>query len=195
MTRQTASPLSSISLQSFSRGAREIARMFSEGDGDLSPEYQRGSVWSEDQRIGLVKSWLMGLPVPAVVVNDRIFGPWAGGGPNGTPEGGFCYAVIDGKQRIETAVAWFEGELAVPASWFSAEDVEETVTTEDGEYVTFSGLTRVAQRLCATRFQLPTVEARLATLQEEAEMYVLLNGSGVPQEESDMLNAARVAGM
>lgn len=150
---------------------------------------------SEDQRVGLVKSWLMGLPVPAVVVNDRIFGPWAGGGPNGTPEGGFCYAVVDGKQRIETAIAWFASDLAVPASWFPAEDVEETVKTKDGEYVKYSGLSRACQRFCATRFQLPTVEAQLANVQEEAEMYLLLNGSGVPQEESDMLNAARVAGM
>lgn len=195
MTRQTASPLVPLSLAAFARSAREIARMFFEGEGDLSPEYQRGSVWSEDQRVGLVKSWLMGLPVPAVVINDRIFGPWAGGGPDGTPAGGFCYAVVDGKQRIETAIAWFESDLAVPASWFPAEDVEETVKTKDGEYVKYSGLSRACQRFCATRFQLPTVEAQLATIQEEAEMYVLLNGSGVPQEEADMLNAARVAGM
>lgn len=44
MTRQTASPLVPLSLAVFARSAREIARMFSEGDGDLSPEYQRGSV-------------------------------------------------------------------------------------------------------------------------------------------------------
>lgn len=37
MTRQTTAPIERHSLQASSRSAREIARIFSEGDGDLSP--------------------------------------------------------------------------------------------------------------------------------------------------------------
>lgn len=193
MTRQTATPIEGYSLQASARSAREIARIFTDDSGDLAPKYQRGSVWTEDQRIALVRSWLMGVPIPAVIINDRIFGPWPDGGPNGTPEGGYTYAVIDGKQRIETAIAWFTGSLAVPASWFPAEDIEQTENTSDGPYVRYTGLTRPAQRFTAMRFTLPAVEAKAATLEEEASLYLLVNGGGTPQTADDMANAQNVA--
>lgn len=194
MTRQTSAPIQPYTLQSSARSAREIARIFTETDGDLSPEYQRGSVWTDDQRINLVRSWLMGVPVPSVIINDRIFGPWPKGGPNGTPAGGYSYSVIDGKQRIETAIAWFEGDLAVPASWLPAETVEATEETDDGPYVRHTGLARSEQRHQGMSFQLPTVEAKVATIEEEASLYLLVNGEGTPQADEDMANAARVAG-
>lgn len=193
MTLQTATPIKAAPMQASARGAREIARIFTEDNGDLSPAYQRGTVWTTDQRIALVRSWLMGLPIPAVIINDRIFGPWPDGGPNGTPQGGYTYAAIDGKQRIETAIAWFEGDLAVPASWFPADEVEHAEDTEDGPYVRYTGLTRPGQRYCVNRFQLPTVEAMVATIEEEASFYLLVNGEGTPQADSDIANAARVA--
>ena len=178
-------------MQASNRSAREIARIFSDGDGDISPEYQRGSVWTEDQRIALVRSWLMGIPIPSIVINDRIFGAW----PNDKqgPVGGYAYSAIDGKQRIETAIAWFGGEFAVPASWFAPGDVEVTEETEDGPYVRYTGLAIAERRHQGNSFMLPTVEAKVATLQEEAEIYVLLNGAGTPQSAEAMANAARVA--
>lgn len=191
-TFQTTSPIVHRSMQASARSARELARIFSNGeDGDLSPEYQRGSLWTNEQRIGLVRSWLMGVPIPAVVINDRIFGPWPSD-RNG-PFGGYAYAVIDGKQRIEAAIAWFSGALAVPASWFKPEDVETTEETADGAYVRYTGLALSEQRHQGTTFQLPAVEAKVATLAEEAEIYLLVNGAGTPQSEGSMANAERVA--
>jgi hypothetical protein len=190
-TRQTAAPLTHRNLQASNRSAREMARIFSSEDGDISPEYQRGSVWTEDQRMALVRSWLMGVPIPAVVVNDRIFGAWPKDRTG--PIGGWAYAVIDGKQRIETAVAWFTGQLAVPASWFDPAVVVTTELTDDGPYVRYSGLVMSEQRGQGVQFQLPTVEAQVGTLQEEAELYLLLNGTGTPQSSEALANAARVA--
>ena len=194
MTRQTSAPIEAHQTQTSSRSAREIARNFTDPDGDLSPEYQRGSVWTDDQRINLVRSWLMGLPIPAVIINDRLFGPWPDGGPDGTPLGGYSYAVIDGKQRIETAIAWFGGDLAVPASWFPAEVVEDTEDTNDGPYVRYTGLIKSERRHQGLRFQLPTVEARVATIEEEASLYLLVNGEGTPQTNENIANAVRVTG-
>lgn len=193
MTRQTASPIYSYPLQATSRPARELARIFSGGEGDLSPAYQRGSVWTEDQRIALVKSWLMGVPIPAVIINDRIFGPWPRDAENGEPAGDFAYSAIDGKQRIETAIAWFNGDLAVPASWFASGTAERTHSTNDGPYVYFTDLELGEQRHQGLSFQLATVEAKVATIEEEAALYLLVNGGGTPQAETDMDNAARVA--
>jgi len=190
-TRQTFQPLVHRNLQGSARSAREMARIFSSEDGDISPEYQRDSVWTEDQRIALVRSWLMGVPIPAVVINDRLFGSWPRDRTG--PLGGFAYAVIDGKQRIETAIAWFAGEFAVPASWFPADVVETTENTEDGPYVRISGLSMAEQRHQSMMFQLPTVEAQVATIQEEAELFLLLNGAGTPQSDANISQAQAVA--
>lgn len=187
MTRQTTTQIKHVSLAAANRPAREIARLAA-NDIDMSPEYQRGSVWTEDQRIALIRSWLQGVPIPAIILNDRFWGPWPKDN-NRMPVGGYGFAVVDGKQRIETAVAWFDDELAVPASWFDPEWLSETTETDDGPYVTYTGLTPAGQRLMANRAMLPTVEARLGSLRDEADLYLLINGGGTPQSEQDMDNA------
>lgn len=192
MTLQTTAPIQRHYLGSSNRSAREIARLFSDGHGDTYPLYQRGRAWSDDQRRGLVNSWLAGIPIPAIIINDRLFGPWPDDA-DGLPVGGFDYAAIDGKQRIETAIAWFAGELTVPASWFPTEAVETTEDTDDGPYVRFTSLILSEQRHQGVSFTLPTVEAKVATIQEEASLYLLVNGAGTAQTVEDLLNAESVA--
>lgn len=191
MTFQTTSPLTHQSLQASSRQAREVARMIDE-QGDLAPSYQRASVWGPAQRMGLIRSWMVGVPVPAVVINDRYESGWPQG-PDGFPIGGHGCAVVDGKQRIETARAWFTGVLQVPASWFPTDDVLVTTDTDDGPYVSYLGLSDTARRLFANRALLPVIEAHLPTIEAEAELYLLLNGAGTPQTDADLANAAHIA--
>lgn len=191
MTRQTPEPIKHRSLNASNRSAREVVRLLAAGD--LSPAYQRGSVWTNDQRIALIKSWLMGLPIPAVIINDRLNRSWPAD-QDGFPVGGHLYAVVDGKQRIESATLWFEGKLAVPATWFPVDQLAETTPTNDGDYVTFLGLTAIGQRLFANRALLPVIETQVGTIQEEAELYLLINGQGTAQADGDLARAAEVAG-
>lgn len=196
MTRQTNAPLEHLSLNAADRQAREIVRSFSESFGlDLNPPYQRGRVWNEDQKIALIRSWLTGTPTGVVIFNDRSTPEWKGAnGYDPTERDEPIYACIDGQQRISAAREWFGDELAVPASWFEPEHVERTEETDDGPYVRWSGLTLVRQRHFANRAHLTVATARVATVQEEAAIYLLVNGGGTPQTEADMANAARVAG-
>jgi hypothetical protein len=72
-TRQHA-PLPHLYLQAYSFNAER----FTHGDQslfDLGPEYQRGSVWTLEQRRNLIRSLIMGLPIGSIVLNDR--GPGA----------------------------------------------------------------------------------------------------------------------
>ncbi|TDC26878.1 DUF262 domain-containing protein [Micromonospora sp. 15K316] len=195
MTRQTTAPLEHLSLNATNRFADFFVRNVQRGTMLLDPPYQRGDVWTDSQRMGLVRSWLMGIPVPAVVINDRSGPAWARANPgyfdgDGTPA---VYAVIDGKQRILCAAAWLGGDLLVPASWFPADHVDTAEDTDDGSYVRFTGLTIVGQRFAENRCVLPCAEGRLATVHQEAEVYLLVNGGGTPQTSADMKNAARVA--
>jgi hypothetical protein len=189
MTRQTTAPLEHYSLNVTNRFVEFYTSNVAKGYILLDAPYQRGDVWTQDQRVALVCSWLRGVPVPAVIVNDRT-SPWW----TGEPAGEVFYAVIDGKQRILAAIAWLTGALAVPASWFPAELVDATEDTDDGPYVRYIGLTRAGQRFAENRTVLPCAEGKLATVEEEALVYLLINRGGTPQTSADMDNAARVAG-
>lgn len=192
MSLHTDTPIVHRSMQSSQRQAREVVRLITEA-GDLSPSYQRGSVWTVEQRLGLIRSWLIGLPIPAVIVNKRFDGNWPCQN-DGWPVGGYEFAVIDGKQRIETAIAWFGDELAVPASWFDGDDINSTVESEDGDWVFYSGLTEQARRVFALRSMLPVIETDVSTEAEEAEIYLLVNATGTSQTVADLANAQQVAG-
>jgi len=188
MTRQTAAPLEHTHLASTLRQARELARNAVRGDIDLDPPYQRGQVWTEDQRIALVRSWLLGLPTGVVILSDRAHSRWAGPDPDAV--GGAVWAVVDGKQRLSAAVAWFGDDFAVPASWIAPELIDRTNDTDDGAYVCFSGLTIGGQRWFVNRALFAVAEFRsAATTRDEAEIYLLVNGGGTLQTQADTQRA------
>jgi hypothetical protein len=70
-SRQSAGPIKGLSLQVSARSARELSRMVEDESLMLDPPYQRGDVWSMDQRVNLVKSWISQTPIPAVIYNCR----------------------------------------------------------------------------------------------------------------------------
>lgn len=189
MTRQTAQPLEHRSLNATNREAIGLVKLVHEGDLLLDTPYQRGDVWTLDQRVALVKSWLMGLPIPAMIMSDRM--SWWDRNADG--DLGPAYAMIDGKQRTLTAIAWYDSDFAVPASWFPADQIETPEDTVDGSYVRFSGLTIVGQRRFMRMAQFPVCEARAVSVEEEAQIYLLVNGSGTAQTSDDLDRAARVA--
>ena len=148
---------------------------------ELNPPYQRGSVWTLAQRRALIESILRGIPIGSVTINDR----WATNGYTGD----VGYAVVDGKQRIETIRGFFADEFSVPADWFDDNEVADETT--DGE-VHFSQLTDRGQRR-AENWPVPTIQSVIATVEGEAHLYGLLNGGGTAQTDADMANARDVA--
>ena len=185
-TLQTSAPLQNLHVDTYTRAVHELISNVDEGRLDVEPPYQRPSVWSELQRRLLIKSFLVGLPVPALIINAR----WA---LRFDGDQGFNYALIDGKQRLETLLAWFHGELTIPASWIAAEDIETTVDTDDGAYIAYTGLAKVAANHMRMRWTLPTVEAKLTSIAEEAAMYGVVNTGGTVQTDDDIARAAAVA--
>lgn len=65
--------------------ARELADHVTPGRATVDAPYQRGPVWTTEQQVNLVRSWLLGPPHP----DDRQH-EWA---------------VVDGKQRQLAAAA------------------------------------------------------------------------------------------
>lgn len=136
---------------------------------DVNPPYQRGLVWGLARKRNLIKSLLMGIPVPSVVINDRgvRFEGW-------DAETDPSYVVVDGKQRITTLRDFVDGKFTVPGHWFDA----------DTEWVAYPDLDLPARRHFMHR-PLAVSEARLATLDQEREMFDLINFGGVAQGAVD----------
>jgi uncharacterized protein with ParB-like and HNH nuclease domain len=137
----------------------------------LDPPYQRGDVWGTIRRRNFIRSLLMGVPVPSLVVNHRIHADEWGGD--------FRIAVVDGKQRITTVLMFIDGLLTVPAAWFKSEHVASRK-----EFVSYQGLSLVGQRKFKGH-NLPFAEARVGSLELETEIFELINFGGVPQGHVD----------
>lgn len=147
---------------------------------DLNPPYQRASVWTTAQRVALIESLLRGIPIGAIIYNSRGLG-------RGVRYGEPMYAVIDGKQRVETIRAFVDSEFAVPAWWFD----EDEVTSRDGE-ATYADLTDIGRRRIMV-LSMPGLEAHVKTVEEEAAIYDLVNTGGTAQTDEDIANARAVA--
>lgn len=63
---------------------------------DLSPDFQRGLVWSSKKKSELIESILMGIPLPALYVKEDENG---------------VYIVVDGKQRLSTLFDFIDGKF------------------------------------------------------------------------------------
>lgn len=146
-------------------------------DADTAPDpfildtpYQRQSVWNDEQRINLVRSLMLGVPIGAVTLNVT--------GNSARP-----YAVVDGRQRIETIRSWFADGFASPTDWWTDEELlGSPADYPDG--VRYSDLTSLGRMRCKTRWKLPANEARLPADQEPG-LYLLVNFSGVAQTDQD----------
>lgn len=167
-----------------SKSISELVNWAQDGDLDLNPEYQRPSVWDKNRQKKLIHSLLAGVPVPSIMINDR----WEGTGRTmepGLPQ----YAMIDGKQRLEAIIAWMDGTLHIPSEWLSAEFLDTT-----SETVSYQDLTLSGQRIFK-RLAIPVCVAMVATIEEEAELFLTVNGAGVEQTTENMARARQVARM
>jgi hypothetical protein len=189
MTYQTDKPAEYISLNSSARVWGELVHQIDRGDLSYDVPYQRGHVWSREQKTLLIYSILSGTPIPALIINRRPREAWFASDGTQLP----VDVVIDGKQRLRAVRDWLTGDLAVPASWFDREDVIVTEDTADGPYVRYGGLTRRRQRFFEMSAHVPVAEGHVPTVREEAAIYLRVNGSGIMQTQDDLDRAAEVA--
>lgn len=137
-------------------------------DYDLDPAYQRGHVWTVERQRNLIRSLLMGLPIGAIILNDRF-------AVTGDPDD--AYVVVDGKQRITALCDFTHDGLCVPRDWFDDDLIHPDHRSCDGVF--FRQLSDAGKRIF---FSLPvTVVESQVPIAEEADLFELVNFSGVPQ--------------
>jgi hypothetical protein len=100
------------------------------GTLDLSPQFQRRPVWSDEQAAFLVDTILSGLPIPEIYIRS-----------SSSPTGDTRYEVVDGQQRIRSILSFASNDLEltgeeVNAKWFgkSFDDLNESEKTAFWDY-------------------------------------------------------------
>lgn len=71
----------------YSMSIGELKNLYEDNELTINPEYQRLFRWSEGQKVRLIESVLMGIPIPTIFVYQDNEGKWE---------------VVDGLQRIST---------------------------------------------------------------------------------------------
>lgn len=183
-------PLDNARMSSMNIPLEGITYGYERGKYTADLPYQRGSVWDIEQKRAFLRSLLRGLPVPAVIVNDRLSVSEDPGSDFADVSGKGLYAIIDGRQRVEAMTDFAHGRLSVPGHWFADRDLAEGVSRS--EDVTFEQLSQGGQR----RFEnvsVPVVKARIPTLRGEAEMFVAIASTGERLTDEDIDRARSVA--
>lgn len=159
-----------LKLSTTNRPIDVIRHWAAEGALLLSPPYQRGDVWGPVRQRNLIRSVLLGIPIPSIIINDRLGAEtWADD---------YSIAVIDGKQRITALLAFLDDVLEVPGEWFGLTGP-----------VKWSGLSVVQQRFFKNT-PLGFTEGRLPSLAAEQEVFDLVNFGGLAQGETDFPTSA-----
>lgn len=84
-----------IFTDSYPMSIGELANLYRDGDLEINPAFQRFFRWSDVQKVRLIESILLGIPLPSIFVAQRDDGVWD---------------LVDGLQRISTILN-FMGEL------------------------------------------------------------------------------------
>lgn len=140
---------------------------------DVDQPYQRGISWGRKRSQNLIKSIVAGVPIPAIVMNDRLGAEFSH--PSYSQDRNWSYAIVDGKQRLAAIKRFTSDHLAVPSEW--------STDGHTGE-AHFGDLPPAQQRFFLNT-PLSVVESCFSTLNEERELFDLINFGGLAQGEND----------
>lgn len=91
-----------------------LSNYFNEYGIDLEPEYQRGNVWTLEQKQSLIESIFHNVDIGKIAIIKR---PW-GSNPN-TPLTPKLYEMLDGKQRLTALVEFFTGQFSFKGKYYN----------------------------------------------------------------------------
>lgn len=89
---QIESKRTSFKTDSYSMSIGELVSLYERGEIIIRPEYQRLFRWSHGQKVKLIESLILGIPVPSIFVYQNENGIWE---------------LVDGLQRVSTVLQLF----------------------------------------------------------------------------------------
>jgi hypothetical protein len=125
----------------YQKTVQDIVNLYEDGHLNLSPGFQRDSVWTERDRAKLVDSIMRNYPIPAIFLYRR------------SSDGEIIYDVIDGKQRIES-ILMFMGAIRGNRFWARVQLPGE----EEKDWVDWNTLRRMRKQNLINGYSLRTIE-------------------------------------
>ncbi len=148
----------------------DFINRYKAGGLNLSPGFQRRSVWTVADRRRCIDSILRGFPLPAIFVHKN------------TVDGDTVWNVIDGKQRLET-VLFFTGSIA--RRGFSTASTPKGTGWENIRYADLKN-SQQQHRILDYRLQVVFVDGDLS---EVINLFVRLNSTGRPLNSEEKRHA------
>jgi 5-methylcytosine-specific restriction endonuclease McrA len=158
----TANALQQLRPDFSERSIDQLLLSFRNGQINLTPGFQRKSVWTLPDRRRLVQSLVEGYPLPSIFLYQRDY------------NGKLIYDVIDGKQRLET-IFMFMGQGS-----FKRDRFETRLDLGDGwDWFDWKSIHRYHPRLVASinAYKIQTVEIR-GELPKIIDLFVRINSTG-----------------
>lgn len=165
-----------LSIKHETKTVTDLVNLFEDEALNLSPTFQRKSVWTEKDRRKLIDTLVRNFPIPAIFLYER------------QEDGELIYDVIDGKQRLETLLG-FLGLLRGHRFVF------------EGDIPGFEGKQRIDARTLKTnrklkstllpqimRYRIPVIEVS-GDLGDIVELFVRINSTGKTLTSQERRNA------
>jgi hypothetical protein len=137
------------------------------GNLDLSPDFQRRPLWTEEQASYLIDTILNGLPIPEIYVRS-----------SSTPKGEVRYQVVDGQQRIRSVLSFGRNDLEL-----SGDDISPKWLGQ-----TFEDLTD-AERTAFWDYKIVVRDVSGATDLEIRDLFKRLNINSVVLNDQELRHA------
>ncbi len=149
-----------LSHHTYSKQIHDLVNLYEKGQLNLSPAFQRSSVWAIKDRAKLIDSIFRNYPLPAIFLYRRE--------ENGT----IIYDVIDGKQRLES-ILMFMGVIHGNRYTVKTQlDSEPNYIEVDWGY-----LKKKSEQTRITGYTLSTIEVQ-GGLSDIIEVFVRINSTG-----------------
>jgi hypothetical protein len=166
-----------IDVTTETRSLDTLVRRIGAGQIDLDPDFQRSrGIWTDKKKSLLVESLLLRIPLPTFYVAET------GGGSD---LGDDCWVVVDGIQRLSTAVQFVAPEhLELPPLALKG---LEYLKAENGK--TFAQLSTSLQlRLLESQFTIQVIR-KSTPEQVQLNIFARINTGGVPLSAQELRHA------
>jgi hypothetical protein len=150
------------------RTVQDIANLYKNHTLNLSPGFQRNSVWTQPDREKLIDSLIRNHPLPAIFLYRR------------QDDGEIIYDVIDGKQRIESLLMFmglmhgnkFRAKVQMPA-----DEGQETPEEDTTGSVDWKTLCKEHKQHLITGYKISTIEVD-GDPADIIDLFVRINSTG-----------------
>jgi uncharacterized protein DUF262 len=165
ITRAGATKMASrgaITYRTTTRNVLDLCHLYEGGHLDLNPGFQRQSVWKERDRAKLIDSVLRNYPIPAIFLYRQNEG------------GQLLFAVIDGKQRLES-ILMFTGRMR--GRFWTKSQLPNSDDSDCTEWIDWRYLTRKGLHHLIEGYEIPVIEVD-GEMGDIIEAFVRINSTG-----------------